>query len=380
MSDHRKKILVFSDWYLPGYKAGGPIRSLANLVDAVDQEFYIVSSNTDHHSTERYPGIKPDCWIDLNFRTHVYYCSRGKGGSSLFEKLIREINPDKIYFNSLFSPVFTLTPLRVARKLKLQKKCIVAPRGMLKSGALSIKSKKKKFFLFTAKLIGLYSDITWHATNPDEVQEIKNHFSSAAKVHLSVNLPSRALQQVEKPEKLPGELKLICIARISKEKGIVETLNYIKSANLKGKVSCDFYGTEQDKNYLDFCLSVAGSIPDAEIHFRGEIDPSRIAEVMADKHFFIMCTWGENFGHAIAEALNLSTPVIISDKTPWKGLQAKNAGWALPHDESGFAQVLNHCLDMGDEEYRNMSKAAFELGMEVSHDPQAVRQAEQLFG
>jgi hypothetical protein len=28
----KKKILVFVDWYLPGYKAGGQIRSVASMV------------------------------------------------------------------------------------------------------------------------------------------------------------------------------------------------------------------------------------------------------------------------------------------------------------------------------------------------------------
>jgi len=30
-SKDKKKILVFIDWYLPGYKAGGPVRSMANI-------------------------------------------------------------------------------------------------------------------------------------------------------------------------------------------------------------------------------------------------------------------------------------------------------------------------------------------------------------
>lgn len=379
MSNHKKNILVFSDWYLPGYRAGGPIRSLANLVATLDHNFYLVTRITDHHSSEPYSGIVADCWTQLSDRVQVFYCSAGKIQSKVFEDLIKEINPDKIYFNSLFSPAFTLTPLRVARKLRLQNICIVAPRGMLKPGALSIKSKKKKFFLFTAKLIGLYKDIIWHATNEDEIAEIKYHFSNSADVRLSVNLPAHSGIMPAKPIKNPGELKLICIARISKEKGIIDTLQYIKTANLKGKVSCDFYGTEQDRSYLDNCLAVASSIPTVTIHFHGEINPALIPEIISDKHFFIMCTWGENFGHAISEALNLATPVIISDKTPWRNLSKKNAGWDLPLLEERFTEVLNHCLNMNNEEYLKLSNGAFELGKTVSHDPESVEQAKKLF-
>ena len=35
----RKKILVAIDWYLPGYKAGGPIRSCASIINCLKDDF-----------------------------------------------------------------------------------------------------------------------------------------------------------------------------------------------------------------------------------------------------------------------------------------------------------------------------------------------------
>ncbi|MFM7726721.1 MAG: hypothetical protein ACKO7B_08465, partial [Flavobacteriales bacterium] len=58
----RKKILVFADWFLPGYKAGGPIRSVANLVQTLDVDFWIVTRITDHQSNEPYTGIVAGSW------------------------------------------------------------------------------------------------------------------------------------------------------------------------------------------------------------------------------------------------------------------------------------------------------------------------------
>ena len=34
-----KRILICMDWYEPGFKAGGPIRSVANIVNALKDEF-----------------------------------------------------------------------------------------------------------------------------------------------------------------------------------------------------------------------------------------------------------------------------------------------------------------------------------------------------
>ena len=43
------RVLVTIGSYLPGYKAGGPIRSVANLIDALgdDFEFRVVTSDKD---------------------------------------------------------------------------------------------------------------------------------------------------------------------------------------------------------------------------------------------------------------------------------------------------------------------------------------------
>ncbi len=55
-----KKILVFIDWFLPGYKAGGPIRSVAHIVSQLsgNYKFFIVTRNTDYLESEPYKSIK----------------------------------------------------------------------------------------------------------------------------------------------------------------------------------------------------------------------------------------------------------------------------------------------------------------------------------
>jgi hypothetical protein len=41
----RRKILIFVDWFEPGFKAGGPIQSCRNLVESLgdDFDFYLVT-------------------------------------------------------------------------------------------------------------------------------------------------------------------------------------------------------------------------------------------------------------------------------------------------------------------------------------------------
>ena len=74
---NKERILVFIDWYLPGFRAGGPIRSCANLVEHLKDEFdfSIITRNTDYMETIPYPSVKSDQWNILDDGTRIYYFS-----------------------------------------------------------------------------------------------------------------------------------------------------------------------------------------------------------------------------------------------------------------------------------------------------------------
>lgn len=380
MSTKIKKILVLTDWYLPGYKAGGPIRSLANLISTLtDIEFFVVTRNTDHYSTKPYEGVQSNQWTKQSDNCHVYYFEEQNINLSALKTLIEEREYDKIYLNSLFSPKFTILPLIAISKLRLKHRTILAPRGMLKAGALSLKANKKKAFLGFSKLLGFFKGVSWHATSTEEMEEIKLHFPNASSIVLAPNIATPIGSKPEKPNKISGELKLICIARISAEKGIKEGLHFLESARLQGKVSCDFYGTIQDPVFLKECLALTSKIGGIEISFKGEVSPHQIPSLLQSYHFFYLPTLGENFGHAIAEALNNATPVIISNKTPWKDLQTVGVGWDLPLEESEFSMVLNQCLEMDNAIYRTMSDKAYQFALSISKDDEVIRAQRVLF-
>lgn len=380
MSTNPKNILVLTDWYLPGYKAGGPIRSLANLIATLkDVQFYVVTRITDHYSSSPYPNIAPNTWIKHSVNCMVFYFDEKSITLSAIKTLLSERDYNKVYLNSLFSPKFTLLPLIAIKQLKLKHKTILAPRGMLKAGALSVKAGKKKAFLSISKMIGLYNSISWHATSEEEVNEIKLHFTKATSILLAPNIASAIAKKRDKPIKKEGELRLICIARISAEKGITEALTYLKDAQLKQNVRCDFYGTIQNESFLAACKALASTIAGVAVEFKGEVPPDKIPTLLAHYHFFYMPTLGENFGHAIAEALNSGTPVIISNKTPWRNLAEKNAGWDLPLESAAFVKVLQECLSMDNDSYQRKSESAYQLAHRISLDKKIIEAQYSLF-
>ena len=54
-----RKILILAGRYLPGYKDGGPLRTLINLTDALgdEYEFYIACFDRDQGETQPYTDI-----------------------------------------------------------------------------------------------------------------------------------------------------------------------------------------------------------------------------------------------------------------------------------------------------------------------------------
>jgi glycosyltransferase involved in cell wall biosynthesis len=169
------------------------------------------------------------------------------------------------------------------------------------------------------------------------------------------------------------------VARISREKGILEALLFLRAAQLNGRVEVDFYGAKQNPAYLKECEDVAATMPDFKIAFHGEITPNELPAKLDQAHFFYMPTLGENYGHAIVEALTHCTPVIISDRTPWRNLARLNAGWDLPLNAEAFGPVLQHCLQMENDEYKMWCDKAYDHGCAEAKSPETLAAAYALF-
>lgn len=67
-------MLVFVAYYLPGYQSGGPVRSIANFVDHLGDEFHIriITRDRDALGTEPYAGVVIDHWNTVG-KAQVFY-------------------------------------------------------------------------------------------------------------------------------------------------------------------------------------------------------------------------------------------------------------------------------------------------------------------
>ncbi|GLT20763.1 hypothetical protein GCM10007933_02150 [Zoogloea oryzae] len=354
-----KKIFVLAPYFWPAKKAGGPVKSMGAIVEllSTNAEVKVLTQAYDVGSKTVMGDVVPDSWIRLP-QCSVYYSS---GSLKVLMQIVaagRVKDTDVVfYLNSFFA--FTLSILFFILKrfgfVKASSKVILAPRGEFSEGALMLKPLKKRVFISLSKLARLHDGITWHATSDEESKDIARVFGDGVTVRVAPNIVDmRIRQKVFETKKEGGRLKLIFLSRISPKKNLEYALKILMS--VRAEVAFDIYGPKEDNDYWICCEELIKKLPsNVVVRYMGPVDVDEVPDVIARYHLFILPTLGENFCHAIAEALQCGCPVLVSDQTPWRGLAEQGVGWDIPlANSSGFSEVVEFMAGMGDESFGGM--------------------------
>ena len=168
----------------------------------------------------------------------------------------------------------------------------------------------------------------------------------------------------KKRRKQPGELRLAFLSRIAPKKNLDGALRLLQQ-DLKGRISYDIYGPLEVHDYWKKCEELIRSLtPNITVRHRGELQHDEVVKVLSEYDLFFFPTHGENFGHVIPEALIAGCPALISDQTPWRGLERAGVGWDIALDERDrFRQVLQWAIDATAEELAPWSQRARDYGL-----------------
>lgn len=353
------KALILSDYFAPGYRAGGPIRSLTGIVQQLssDVDFSVLTGATDLGETTPLPGIRSDEWNERE-GARVYYASGRHLSPVLLRRIVSHSAPDMMYLNSFFSTrtISTLFLRRVGMLPRIP--TLIAPRGEFSRGALGLKSGKKEAYVNLARRLGLCTGVEWHVSSKEEADDLRRTIPEATKVHIAPNLPSTDSGNEVKLEKRSGAVRLVFIARISRMKNLIGALQYLQSQ--RGDVAFHIYGPLEDRRYWAACQQAISRLPDnVRVKYCGDLPHHNVAATLANYHFLYLPTLGENFGHSIAEAMQQGRPVLISDRTPWRNLEGAGIGWDISlDDESAWSVALHTCVQMDNASYQSMSRGA----------------------
>jgi len=361
------RLLLFIDWFSPGYKAGGQISSCANIIHALKEEpwdIYIITRDRDLDDDNAYENIAIDEWNVFQRNTKVMYLSPARTNYNTIRKLVEEIKPDTVYFNSMFSYKFTLVPLWVVKNSSRSNKVILAPRGMLQSGALQFKSFKKKAALSFLHYSGLLKNILFHATDEVEVADIEKNIHGRLRVKMVYDFPTMLQAPYTDIEKGKGELKCLFISRVVGKKNLLYFLQLL--AETKKRISLTIIGPVEDEEYWRQCLQQINRLPaTCVVHYKGSVPNADLGGIYRGHHLFVLPTHGENFGHVIFDSFLNGRPVLISDQTPWRGLEEKKMGFDVNlADKDKFKDCLEYFADMDFPEFDSWSRNAWLFGQE----------------
>jgi glycosyltransferase involved in cell wall biosynthesis len=345
-------------------------------------EFLVVTRDRDLGDSQPYSDRQTGRWYPIQ-GGQVRYVSAMSQVPTLIRTVMDECEPQLLYLNSAVDPMLAICPLvlRRLRYLRDLPPVVVAPRGEFSPGALAIKRAKKATYLHAARLLGLYDDVIWHATSPTESVDIREWWGEKADVLLAENMPPRDTLSVpvRRNPKQVGQLRLVFLSRIARKKNLLGALRILK--DVKGSVIFDIYGSLEDSSYFAECEEAMADLPaNISATYKGSVSPDSVIATLSSYDAFFLPTLGENFGHAILEALLAGCPVILSDQTPWRELAERSAGFDCSLDSPAkLKNAVEAFIPMNAEEFSAWSAGARRCGVDYCSKSDLVTATRTLF-
>lgn len=321
------RVAAFSEFYLPGFAGGGTIVSLSRIVEQESgHDIRVITNDHDLGSVSPYPDIRPRAWVPVG-RGSVAYMRLSLKDAIWAIRELRRWRPEAYYANSLQCPEYSLLPFLLRRVGILPRgRLIVAPRGECGRAAQAHKGLKKRLARPLIRwLVG--RGVVWQASSESEADDIRRWYGkdlpSADRIVVRGDPPPRPTSISEGSRNAVPVV--VFASRIDQMKGLDLAIDVMSRVTHP----CVFRvaGSVSDPAYWERCKSLAERFPPhISFEYCGPYTPSATTEILSAADFLFLPTRGENFGHAIAEALSVGCPAVISDRTTWTDLVNASGG------------------------------------------------------
>lgn len=347
------KVVILADYYAPGFRAGGAIRSLATILEDLPENvtLRLITRDRDLGDASPYAGVPLGRWVRSN-RAVIWYQPRWSIQTAmLLLRSIRTNPPDLYYLNSLFSPWFSLLPLILMITHVLPRRPILlAPRGELNPGALALKRPKKWVALQGLRPVLNHFNLVWHASSSEERKQIYEYSGSTASV-IVISDRSSVIARMPRQRRKDTSVSAVFLSRIAPKKNLASVLRAL--LYVREDLILNIFGSAETKDaeYWATCRRLIASVPGhIQVRVHAAVAPADVADVFAEADVFVFPTLGENFGHVIAESLAVGCPVICTKATPWTREIVDGGGWIVePRDERGIATILDEIAVLSPE-------------------------------
>lgn len=313
--------------------SAGPTYSVARLADELHKLGEEASVLTLGQPPAQWPYEAP-------LRIHDGPLERKTGISLSLMREIRELAETScILHGHGIWRLANLFPLFLPRNAPGRLVC--SPRGMLSPWSMQYKSIMKQPFWRFLQKPALQRCHCFHVTAAVELEDIRR-----VGLHGPVAIIPNGVDLPRSSNDIPREKRIVFLSRIDPKKGLDLLLpawtaiapqfsdwELVIAGPLKGA-------------YADSMQTLARDIHAPRVRFAGETLGEAKRSLLSGASLFVLPTYSENFGIAVAEALAHGVPVITTTETPWTEIGLRNCGWCIPPEEIALREALREALSL----------------------------------
>lgn len=289
------------------------------------------------------------------YKIRYFHCSpfrRYKFSLNLLNWLFKNIHDyDLAHIHALFSPISSFSAT-IARSKQLP--YILRPLGTLDPADLQKKKRLKQIYAALLERPNLTGAAAVHFTS-DQEAKTSERFGVTTRdwvIPLGVELPSaEAVSQTEVRQRLgitDQHPMVLFMSRIDPKKGLDLLLPALEGLRAEG---VPFHlvlagGNPQDPQYeTQIRERIQTSALADRTTFAGFVSGAFKTQLLQAADLFVLPSYYENFGIAVAEAMSVGVPVVISDQVHiWQEIEQAGAGWICTCDVTSLTEKLREAL------------------------------------
>ena len=260
---------------------------------------------------------------------------------------------DLVHLHGTWTPLLAVAGyLAVAERVPV----VVSPHGCLEPWALRHRGWKKKLALALYQKRIFFKASMMVATAGQELNSIRR---------LGVETPVAVIPNgVDMPSVLvhlqTRERKFLFLSRIHPIKGIPDLIAawvLVRQPGWRVVIA----GPDEDGHLDEIRAQIDALGLGGDFEFTGLVTGDRKEALFAEADVFVLPTYSENFGIAVAEALARGVPVITTTGAPWEDIETWRCGWWVQPGVDGVARALVAAMNTPQEELREMGQRGVQL-------------------
>ena len=252
-----------------------------------------------------------------------------------WRNLLDGLKPDIVHINGIW---MYQTWQFQREAIKRQIPTFITPHGMLEPWILHRNYHKKRLAMLLYQRKSLQKARKLIATAESEKQNILRLGinNNIAMISNGIDISTIAMKTDWSVKK-----RILYLSRLHQKKGVellLDALNRLH-CNLDGhKVT--IAGDGEPEYIASLKARVAELGLENIVEFTGAVYGDKKWELFRQSDFFVLPTYGENFGYVVAESLACGTPVITTKGTPWEELETAHCGLWIERTQTELSAAI----------------------------------------